>query len=201
MTFVIGLAGGSGSGKTWLASALREALGERCVHLEHDAYYRPLPADRRDRPDDWNFDEPSALESDLLVRHLAALRAGATVDVPTYGFERHARVGARPLAPAPLVLVEGILLLAEPALVAALDLRVFVDTPEDVRLERRLTRDVRERGRTAVSVRERFTRFVSPMHARYVEPSRVQADLVLDGRAPVDANLRRVLDRLPPEVR
>jgi uridine kinase len=194
---VVGVAGGSGSGKTSLADDLRAALGERCVVLAHDAYYRPLPDAWRARADDWNFDTPDAIDTALLVRHLGALRAGRDIEVPTYAFEVHDRVGSRTVSGAPIVVVEGVLLLAEPALVAALDLRVFVDTPEDVRLQRRLTRDVEHRGRTPESVRVRFDRWVRPMHARHVEPSRRYADLVLDGRDPRDANVARVLARLP----
>jgi uridine kinase len=175
---VVVVAGGSASGKSTVCAALAAQPGVRII--AHDRYYK----DAAD-PATHNFDEPDALETSLLVAHLAALRAGEAVDAPVYSFPLHARTAeTERLLPAPILLVEGILSLASPALVAAADLRIFVDCPADVRLARRVLRDVAERGRGAAQVVHRYLHTVRPMHARWVEPSRATADLVLDGEAP-----------------
>jgi uridine kinase len=180
--FVIGIAGGSGSGKTSLARAVFARLGgpEECVILDHDSYYRDLsqlPAASRAEA---NFDHPESLESDLLARHLAELRAGRAIARPCYDFASHARLPTTwRVEPRPVIVCEGILLLAVPELQASFDLRVFLDTPADVRVLRRLHRDVVERGRTLASVTQQYLDTVRPMHERFVEPARASADLVL----------------------
>lgn len=179
--FAVALAGGSGSGKTSLTKALVDALGaERCAVLDHDSYYRDLqdlPLAARARV---NFDHPDSLESDLLASHIKALRAGRAVERPRYDFANHARLPATVrIEPRPVILCEGILLLAVPELRAAFDLRVFVDAPADVRALRRLQRDIRERGRTVESVVSQYMTSVRPMHEQFVEPARNTADLVL----------------------
>ncbi len=186
----IAIAGGTASGKSTLTVALAQALGDRCAVLLHDSYYRPLPADVKASGSDWNFDHPDALETDRLIDDLHQLRAGRSVSPPSYDFATHARwpetnwavVPARPI-----VLVDGILVLAEPTLRAQMDGRVFVDTPADVRLIRRIRRDTTERGRTVDQVLTQYERTVRPMHLAFVEPSKDHADVVLDGTRPIDA--------------
>lgn len=198
MPFVLGVSGGSASGKTWLSQALLAAFGPRtCVHIAHDDYYLPLPEAFRHRPGDYNFDAPSSLETDLLVDHLDALLAGRPVQVPTYAFDVHDRVGVHTVHPGPLVLLEGILLLTDPRIRERLDLAVFVDAPTDVRRERRVHRDVHERGRQEAWVRDRFARHVEPMHQRHVEPTRAHADLVVDGTQALAHAVAAVIARLP----
>ena len=179
--FTIAIAGGSGSGKTSLTRALADALGaERCAVLDHDSYYRDLshlpPAERARA----NFDHPESLENGLLAEHLAELRRGAAVQRPVYDFASYARTAATVrVEPRPIVLCEGILLLAVPELRDAFGLRVFLDTPADVRALRRVRRDVVERGRTVESVLAQYLQTVRPMHERFVEPARATADLVI----------------------
>ncbi len=191
--FIIGIAGGSGAGKTTLTAALAARFQPAQVAcLAHDAYYRDLghlaPADRARR----NFDHPDALESELLVEHLALLAAGHTVCVPAYDFSHHRRSsGGRELAPCPVIVVEGVLLFAVDALLPLFDLRVFVDADPDLRLVRRLRRDVAERGRPAEQTMDQYLTSVRPMHVQYVEPSRRHADLIVpaDGRQEVAVEL------------
>lgn len=179
--FTVAIAGGSGSGKTSLSRALVELLGtERCAVLDHDSYYRDLshlPLEQRAQV---NFDHPDSLENGLLAQHLAQLRAGHAVARPIYDFATHTRLPATSqVEPRPVVLCEGILLLAVPELRSAFDLRVFVDTPADVRALRRVQRDIVERGRTVHSVVQQYLHSVRPMHERFVEPARSTADVVL----------------------
>lgn len=193
----VAIVGGSGSGKTTLAQALREALGpQRALLLSHDAYYRDLSAERLSAAEAIDFDHPDALESWLLAAHLDSLGRGEAVAVPTYDFSCHRRAPAVVVAPRPVVLVEGILLLAAPELAPPLDLRVFVDAPAPVRLARRLHRDVVERGRDAEEVLGRWARFVEPGYQRFVAPHRARVQLVVDGERPVQEAVDRVLERL-----
>jgi uridine kinase len=177
----VGVAGGSGSGKSSLARALLAGLGPaRATLLTHDAYYHDrgalTPAARAAA----NYDVPEAFDQALFLEHLAALRRWLTVRPPTYSFATHRRTGyAAPIAPRPIIVIEGILLLWEPAVRAALDLRIYLDAPERVRLERRIARDVAERGRTTDSVLAQFASTVRDAHRTYVEPTRAMADLVL----------------------
>ena len=199
---IVGITGGSGSGKTSLARALVEALGpERAALLCHDAYYRDrssVPPRARAALD---YDVPEALDQALFLDHLQTLRAGQPVRPPAYCFATHCRIGhAALLAPRAVVLVDGILLLWDPAVRAALDLTIYVDAPEDVRLTRRVARDVAERGRSADAALAQFRTNVLPAHATYVEPTRVMADLVLGNVAPlarvVEVATAVILDRL-----
>jgi uridine kinase len=179
--FVIGVAGGTGSGKTTVASALLRRVGEdRISVLYHDAYYRDwtdLPKDVLDRR---NFDHPDSLETELLVRHVRALREGMVVEAPIYDFRTHRRTAERRrVEPRRILLVEGILIFAEPELRKLFDVKVFVDTDADVRLIRRVRRDIAERGRTLESVFEQYQTTVRPMHLEFVEPSKRWADLIV----------------------
>lgn len=178
---MIGLAGGTGSGKTTVAKALVRAAGaDAVVVVPHDAYYRAQPQLDAAAREAVNYDEPAAFDTPLLLEQLDALRRGETIERPVYDFavfdrtERTVRV-----APTPVVVVEGILVLAERELRRRLDLKVFVDAPPDERFIRRLERDVRERGRSADSVIDQYRRTVKPMHDRYCEPSKRHADLIV----------------------
>jgi uridine kinase len=179
--YVVGIAGGTGSGKTTVADKLAAAMPPgRCVTLDHDAYYRDQghlpPAER----EEINYDHPSALDSALLALHLRELRDGRTVEVPIYDFATHTRRrDTRAVAPARVILVEGILVFAEPALREQMDIKIFVDTDADIRLMRRIRRDLEERGRTFQSVRDQYHATVRPMHLEYVEPSKRWADLIV----------------------
>jgi uridine kinase len=179
--FTVALAGGSGSGKTSLTQALVEILGaERCSVLDHDSYYRDLSHLSLEARAENNFDHPDSLENELLARHLDDLRAGIAVQRPCYDFSTHSRrIDTTAVEPRPIILCEGILLLAVPELRSAFDLRVYVDTPADVRALRRVQRDIVERGRTVQSVVHQYMTSVRPMHERFVEPARETADLVL----------------------
>ena len=180
---LIGIAGGSGSGKTTLARGVATAMrSEGVVVIPHDAYYRDLShlpfADRIGR----NFDEPSALDNERLVRDLVELRAGRAIALPSYDFATHARLAETTrVAASPVVIVEGILLLAIPALREMLDLKVFVETSASTRQARRIERDVAERGRTREGAATQFHGITEPMHDLHVGPSRCHADLVVSG--------------------
>jgi len=177
----LGVAGGTGSGKTSVAHSILELVGgERIAFLAQDSYYKDVvwntPADLVGH----NFDHPSALDTDLLTEHVRALKAGRAVDVPVYDFVRHARTPeVRRVEPRPVILLEGILLFAEPTLRDQLDFKVFVDTDADVRLLRRLRRDIRDRGRTVDDVLRQYMETVRPMHLEFVEPSKRYADIIM----------------------
>ncbi len=178
---LIGVAGGSGAGKTCLARELAVALDASILSLDH--YYRDLtaldPAERAAR----NFDHPDSLEWPLLVEHATALAAGRGVEAPVYDFAAHTRLAeTQAIAPGQAVIIEGILALHDAALRRVYRLSIYVDAPEEVRFHRRLARDVGERGRTAESVFEQFERTVRPMHEQFVEPTRLHAGVVADGQ-------------------
>ena len=194
-SYVVGIAGGTGSGKTTVADKLFSAMPPgRCASIDHDAYYRDqghLPAEDRDAI---NYDHPTALDSELLAHHLGELRGGRAIEVPIYDFATHTRRReTRTLAPARVIIVEGILVFAEPALRELMDIKIFVDTDPDIRLMRRIRRDLEERGRTLSSVREQYHATVRPMHLEYVEPSKRWADLIIpeggDNRVALDVLL------------
>jgi uridine kinase len=148
--------------------------------IDHDAYYRDRPELSYEERCQLNFDHPDALETDLLVQHLARLRAGDNVDVPIYDFVTHSRRSAtRRMGPTPVVIVEGILVFVEPALRAALDVKIFVDTDADIRVFRRIRRDLEQRGRSFAAVRDQYYKTVRPMHLQFVEPSKRWADLII----------------------
>lgn len=177
---VVAIAGGTGSGKTTLTEKLAAALGEDVVVLQHDWYYLDrthLTAQQRQHI---NYDEPAALDNDLLAAQLRSLRAGHAIDAPLYDFSSHTRLpSGRRIHPAPVVIVEGILVLAIPELVAACDLAIFVDTAPDIRLLRRIRRDLVERGRSLESIETQYKDTVRPMHLLHVEPSRARAHLIV----------------------
>ncbi|MDZ7373023.1 MAG: uridine kinase [candidate division KSB1 bacterium] len=180
---LIGIAGGTGSGKTLVAQRLRDSLGEESVTiLQQDWYYRDLshlPPEIRERQ---NFDHPDAIEHELLIEHVRQLLSGEPAEAPVYDFCRHCRTGERQVIPArPVILLEGIFVLHDRNLRELMDLRVYVDTDPDVRFVRRLQRDLNERGRTLDSVVRQYLETVRPMHLQFVEPSRWHADIIIPG--------------------
>jgi uridine kinase len=177
----IGVAGGTGSGKTTVADAIVSRIGrERIAYLQHDSYYRDLSREQREHLLHHNFDHPHALESELLAAHMRELKADRAVEVPVYDFTRHVRTGTtRRVEPRGVVLVEGILIFAEACLRELFDIKIFVDTDADTRLIRRLRRDIAERGRTVDSVVQQYLETVRPMHLEFVEPSKRWADLII----------------------
>jgi len=178
---VIGVAGGSGSGKSTVARVMIRKLAPTPVaHLCHDQYYRDLDHLSFEERALQNFDHPDSLETELLVEHLDALREGREAAVPEYDFATHSRKAeTRLMVPAPVILVEGVLILADAELRNRLDLAVFVDTAADLRLARRLRRDVEERDRSPASVLDQYESTVRPMHQAFVEPSRHHAHIIL----------------------
>lgn len=196
--FLIGVAGGTSSGKTTIAERLAELMGDRHLALiKLDSYYRDRPDEPVEQRAMANYDHPEAFDWPLLNDHLAALTNGATVPVPIYDFTTHARTGEiRRVEPSRIVVVEGILVLWEPSLRERFDLKVFVDTPADLRFIRRLQRDVAERGRTTESVVDQYLTTVRPSHDRFIEPSKRYADVILPegglNRAAIEMLLARV---------
>jgi len=179
--FILGVAGGTGSGKTTVVRSILDAAGEdRIALVEQDSYYRDI--DWRSESDllRHNFDHPAAIDNDLLIAHLAALKAGHPVEVPIYDFVRHRRTPrTRRVLPLPVVLLEGILIFVEPALRELLDFKIYVDTDADLRLIRRLGRDMAERGRSVKDVLRQYLETVRPMHLEFVEPSKRWADIII----------------------
>lgn len=178
---VLGVAGGTGSGKTTVARAILRAVGpDRIAFLAQDSYYRDVEWESPEQLLRHNFDHPSALDEVLLTAHLRALKAGEPVEVPVYDFVAHRRTGETlTVQPRPVVLVEGILLLAEPEVRDLLDFKIYVDTDPDVRLIRRLRRDIAERGRSMDDVLRQYLETVRPMHLEFVEPSKRWADVIV----------------------
>ena len=181
MSLIIGICGGTGSGKTTVANRILESVSaDEVVFIQQDSYYRninDLPLDYRNIA---NFDHPDALDNDLLVNHVRRLKAGESVELPLYDFKTSTRMSdTRQVESKPIVIVEGILIFADPRLLEQMDIKVFVDTPDDVRFIRRLRRDLAERGRTVESVIEQYIATVRPMHLLHVAPSKRQAHLVV----------------------
>jgi uridine kinase len=180
-SFVIGVAGGSGSGKTTVVRRIVDSLGpEHVTLLQHDRYYRDRNDLRLEERAALNYDHPNSLETDLLVRHVEQLKGGNSVEVPAYDFTRYARLTeTETFQPRRALIVEGILVLTDAALRDLMDIKVFVDTDSDTRFIRRLQRDVAERGRTMESVIDQYQGTVKPMHLEFVEPSKRYADVIV----------------------
>ena len=189
---VLGVAGGSGSGKTAIASALLDAVGaDRIAFVALDSYYRDVAWHGPDEIRAHNFDHPASLDWELFGRHLAELRSGRAADVPIYDFTRHCRLDrTERCEPRPVILTEGILLLAESRVRDLLDFKIYVDTDADVRLSRRIRRDIRERGRDLDDILRQYMETVRPMHLEFVEPSKRWADIIV----PEGGHNRQALD-------
>ncbi len=195
---IVGIAGGTGSGKSTVANKLAQAMpADRCVLVDHDSYYRDQSHLSFEERTQVNYDHPASLESSLLAEHLVALRAGRAVDVPIYDFTTHCRRReVRRVDPAPVIIVEGLLVFVEAALRDQMDVKIFVDTDADIRLMRRIRRDLEQRGRSFQSVRDQYYATVRPMHLEYVEPTKRWADLIVpeggDNRVALDVLLGRL---------
>ncbi|HET9263191.1 MAG TPA: uridine kinase [Vicinamibacterales bacterium] len=178
---VIGVAGGSGSGKTTVVRRIVDSLGEdRVTVLEHDRYYRDRNDLRFEERAALNYDHPDSLETDLLVDHLQQLRAGRSIEAPAYDFARYLREpSSETIIPRAAVIVEGILIFTDALLRQLMDVKVFVDTDDDTRFIRRLQRDITERGRSVQSVIDQYLGSVKPMHLEFVEPSKRYADIII----------------------
>lgn len=179
---VIGIAGGTGSGKTSVTNKILEHIHqtENVIVIQHDSYYRDISAYGGIKGDQINFDHPDSLETPLLVRHIKELKNGNTVEQPLYNFATHARMKeTRTLEPKEIVIVEGILIFASKELRDVFDIKIFIDTDADERLLRRLKRDIVERGRSIESVMNQYITTVKPMHLEFVEPSKRYADIII----------------------
>jgi len=196
--FSIAIAGGSGSGKTSLTRALVSTIGaDRCSVLDHDSYYRDLSHQPTAVRAATNFDHPDSLDNSLLAEHIQQLLAGRAVERPCYDFSTHTRQAqTEAIAARPVIICEGILLLAVPELRRSFDLRLYIDTPADVRALRRLQRDIIERGRTVQSVIKQYLDTVRPMHEQFVEPARKTADITLDWRQSAETQAKLVAQKM-----
>ncbi len=195
---IIGLSGGSGSGKSTILQGLLHALGPDQVSvLEHDAYYRPLAHLSVEERAEVNFDHPNSLETPLLVQHVDALLRGETIQKPVYDFTRHARTHQTiEVRPTRIIIVEGILVLAEKELVKRMEIKLFVDTDSDVRLIRRIKRDMVERDRTLESILDQYAKTVRPMHLEFVEASKRHADVIIPRGGQNEVAFAMVLARI-----
>jgi uridine kinase len=195
---VIGIAGGTGSGKTTVARAIYDKVGKDKIEwISHDSYYRNFEGLAPEEKHHINFDHPDSLETELLARHLDVLVKGSAVEVPIYDFTSHSRKQeTHRVEPRKVIIVEGILVLAEPELRKRIDIKLFVDTPADIRFVRRLMRDIKSRGRSVESVIEQYVTTVRPMHEEFVEPSKRHADLIIpeggENLVAIDAIIARV---------
>jgi uridine kinase len=205
-TLVIGIAGGTGSGKTSVTNRILDRLDrKRVLVIQHDSYYRDISAYDGLPPEEVNFDHPDALETDLLVDHVQQLRDGDSVAQPVYDFTTHRRKEeTRTVQPREIIIVDGILIFADPELRELMDIRIFVDTDADERLLRRIRRDMLERGRSLDSVIDQYTGTVKPMHLQFVEPSKHWADVIIPRGAEnsvaidmVATKIRMMLEELP----
>ncbi|UCH59286.1 MAG: uridine kinase [Anaerolineales bacterium] len=178
---VIGIAGGTGSGKTTVANVIMSRVGAKHIaYLPHDAYYKDLCNLPKVQRDLINFDHPNSLDTDLLIQHVRCLRDNQPIDLPLYDFKTHSRTTQTTrINPQPIILVEGILIFADATLRALFDVKIYVDTDADIRFIRRLQRDIEERGRTTSSVIQQYMTTVRPMHLEFVEPSKRYADVII----------------------
>ena len=178
---IIGICGGTGSGKTTIARSIVDTVGEeKVVLIEQDSYYRNLadmPLDERHQA---NFDHPDSIDSEMLVNHIMRLKQGLTVEMPVYDMVTHTRSDRiEIIEPKPIVIIEGILIFSEPRVLDLIDIRIFVDTPDDVRLMRRMRRDLNERGRSFERTLDQYERTIRPMHFEFVEPSKRHAHIII----------------------
>jgi uridine kinase len=196
---ILGIAGGTGSGKTSLARAIYDRVGrDKIEWISHDSYYRGFEGLTPEERHHINFDHPDSLETELLARHIDVICKGSAIEVPVYDFASYARKSdeTHHVEPRKVIIVEGILVLAEPELRKRIDIKLFVDTPPDIRFLRRLMRDIKTRGRAVESVIEQYLATVRPMHEEFVEPSKRYADLIIpeggENLVAIDAIIARV---------
>ncbi len=199
---IIGICGGTGSGKTTIARKIMEAVkGESVILVEQDSYYRNLADMPLDARKQTNFDHPDSIDSEMLVNHLKRLKDNLFVEMPIYDFKTHTRKSeTEHVEPKSVVIVEGILIFSEPRILNLLDVKVFVDTPDDIRFIRRLQRDITERGRTAESVIAQYYATVRPMHFEFVEPSKRNADLIIPEGSNLNIGIEFICSKIREEV-
>jgi len=180
-TLVIGIAGGTGSGKTTVANEILKRVGEDIVsYIPHDAYYQDISDLPPNQRAEVNFDHPNSLDTVLMTKHIQMLKTRNAIELPVYDFTTHSRTNKTiPIAPNPVILVEGILIFTDPVLRDLFDIKIFVDTDADIRLIRRIRRDITERGRTIESVLSQYETTVRPMHLEFVEPAKRYADVII----------------------
>ena len=199
---IIGIAGGTGSGKTTLARNIAESFGDRISVIRHDDYYKAHPNLSYDERAKLNYDHPDAFDTPLLLSHLDKLKCGEAVECPIYDYKIHNRSDrTKTIYPNPVILLDGILIFESEEILKRLDLKIFVDTDADVRIIRRIIRDVKRRGRTLDSVVNQYLTTVKPMHDAFVEPSKKKADIVIPegGRNPVAYGM--IIDRIEKQLR
>jgi uridine kinase len=199
---IIGICGGTGSGKTTIARKIIETVSrERVILLEQDSYYRNLEDMPLDARRQTNFDHPDSIDSEMLVNHLKRLKDGLFVEMPIYDFKTHTRKReTEHIESKSVVIVEGILIFAEPRILDLLDVKVFVDTPDDIRFIRRLQRDITERGRTVESVIAQYYATVRPMHFEFVEPSKRNADFIIPEGGNPEIGIEFICSKIREEV-
>ena len=198
---IIGVAGGTGSGKTTLARHIANAFGDRVAVITHDSYYRAQDNKTIEERALQNYDHPDAFETDLLCRHLEMLANGEAVDVPVYDYTIHNRANATVrVEPKPVIVLEGILLFSDETLRSKMDLKIFVDTDADERILRRIMRDTSERGRTLESVIKQYLTTVKPMHDAFVEPYKRYADVIVPGGGDNPAALDMIISRIHKQL-
>lgn len=200
---VIGIAGGSGSGKTTVLQNIIDEMGaDPIAILDHDAYYRDLSHLSPEERAEFNFDHPDALETDLMREQLDELIQGEPIEKPVYDFTTHTRKAeTETVDPRPVIIIEGILILAEAALKERMDIKIYVDTADDIRLMRRIRRDMQERGRSIEGILRQYERTVRPMHLEFVEPSKREADIIIPrgghNHVAIQMVMSRIQDLLP----
>ena len=195
--FVIGVAGGTGSGKTTLATKLKEAIADDAIILSHDFYYCDNANISFEERTKLNYDHPNAFDTDLMIADIKRLKNGQAIDHPQYSFVTHTRTSDFVhVEPTPVIIVEGILIFENKELLSLMDIKVFVDTDADIRLIRRLTRDVKERGRSLDSVIAQYMNTVKPMHEQFVEPSKKNADIIIPEGGENLVALHMLIDRI-----
>jgi len=197
-SLVIGIAGGTGSGKTTVTNKILEHIDKARVDvIQHDSYYKDLSAHGSKRPEEINFDHPSSLETDLLIQHIRDLKEGRGVDLPIYNFTTHKRMDTtRHVDPREIIIIDGILIFADRRLRDLMDIKIFVDTDADERLLRRIRRDILDRGRSIESVMHQYIDTVKPMHLEFVEPSKVWADIIIPRGAENTVAIQMVASRI-----
>lgn len=194
---IVGIAGGTGSGKTTLAEKIQQGVGERSVLIQHDWYYRNLADFSEEERARVNFDHPHSLDNELLCDHLAMLKESRGIAAPQYDFTTHSRAAETlTIEPRPIIVVEGILLFAIPQLRDMFDIKLYVDTDADIRVFRRIRRDIRQRGRDFESIRQQYYDTVRPMHLEFVEPSKRWADLIIPEGGNNHIALNVIIERL-----
>jgi uridine kinase len=199
---IIGICGGTGSGKTTIARKIIETVGsDKVALITQDSYYRNLADMPLDERHQVNFDHPDSIDSEMLANHLKRLKLGQPIEMPIYDFKTHTRSEkTQRIEPKPVIIVEGILIFAEPKILNLLDVKIYVDTPDDIRFIRRLQRDIRERGRTVESVIEQYFSTVRPMHFEFVEPSRRYADIIIPEGGNTEIGIEFICSKIREEV-